>query len=203
MIDQDTSPSNKDQKDILEDKVENEEISVKSRLDYWKELNMMPNKKRFIILSVVFSIIEFAGLLIIAYSFIGSYEKGLFDFAIFLMAPFTGLAVSYFVENQKEALGISAINSTTSIIISLVIFILVEYFLAFPVEFQFSYITYLGIPILFILIQMVVAFTMARVRALYHRYGDSSRVRKSDQALIDELKENRIKRGFEEQNNDE
>lgn len=200
MIDQETSPSDMFQEDDIEENFEDEEIPRKSRLDYWKELQMMPNKKRFIILTVVFSIIELAGLFIIAYAFLGSFEKGLYDFAIFLMAPFTGLAVSYFVENQKEAIGISTINATTSIIISLVVFILVEYFLAFPVPLQLSPITHLGIPFLFIIIQIAVAFTMSRVRALYNRYGDSSRARESDQALIDELKENRMHIDLEENN---
>ncbi|NHK31037.1 MAG: hypothetical protein FK730_06770 [Asgard group archaeon] len=199
MTDQETTP------DInLEDEFEDtEKSSIKTRWEYWKELQIMPNKKRFIILSVVFSIVELAGLFIIAYSFLGSFENGLYDFAIFLMAPFTGLAVSYFVVNQKEAIGISTINATTSIVISLVIFILVEHFLAFPVPFQFSPITHLGIPILFILIQIAVAFTMSRVRSLYQKYGDSSSVRESDQAMIDELKEDRERRGLKEFNEEE
>jgi hypothetical protein len=199
MTDQETIPDT-NLGDELED---TEESSIKTRFKYFKELQMMPNKKRFIILSVVFSIIELAGLFIIAYSFLNSFENGLYDFAIFLMAPFTGLAISYFVENQKEAIGISTINATTSIVISLVIFILVEHFLAFPVPFQFSYITHLGIPVLFILIQIAVAFTMSRVRSLYQKYGDSSHVRESDLAMIEELKEDRRRRGLEDFNEED
>jgi hypothetical protein len=199
MTEQETNPDT----NLDEELEETVESSIKTRFEYFKELQMMPDKKRFIILSVVFSIVELAGLFIIAYSFLNSFENGLYDFAIFMMAPFTGLAISYFVENQKEAIGISAINATTSIVISLVIFILIEHFLAFPVPFQFSPITHIGIPILFILIQIVIAFTMSRVRSLYQRYGDSTYARKSDQAMIEELKEDRRRRGLEDFNEED
>jgi hypothetical protein len=171
---------------------------VQTRLRAWVEMPLIPNKKRFIILSILFSVIELIGILVITYAFINQYELGLFDFSIFIMAPFTGLALSYFVENHKEATGISAINASSSILISLVIYILVKYYRAFPVELTLNPITHFGIPLGFIIVQIAVAFTIARVRNLYRRYGDSTQPRKSDEAMIAELKRSRISRGLEE-----
>ncbi|NHJ46232.1 MAG: hypothetical protein FK733_00455 [Asgard group archaeon] len=186
--------------DNIED-IEDEEVVEKvssTWLESWNKLPMIPNKKRFIVLSIVFSVLELAGLFIIAYAFLGVYPTGLFAFAIFMMAPFTGLALSYFIENKKEAVGISTINAVSSILIYCIIHILLQQFLFFPVNLEFHALTHIGIPLIFMLIQILIAFTMTRVRSLYGRYGDSSKVRKSDQAMIDELRANRIARGIEE-----
>jgi hypothetical protein len=167
-------------------------------LEKWNQLPMIPNKKRFIILSIVFSVLELGGLFTIAYAFLGFDPKGMYDFAIFMMAPFTGLALSYFIENKKEAVGISTINAISSIFIFVIIHILVQQYLSFPTNLEFNAFSHIGIPLIFILIQILIAFTMTRVRSLYGKYGDSSRVRKSDQAMIDELKASRISRGLED-----
>ncbi len=178
--------------------VDDEEVAErKSTIDSWKNLKFMPNKKRFIILSILFSVLELAGLLIFAYSLITEdFPTGLYDFGLFILAPSFGLILSYFVENKKEAIAISSINGGSSIFISLIIYIITEATLEFPDSLNVSFF-FFGIPVMMLLVQIAVAYTMARVRRLYYRYGDSTEYRDSDEAMIKELRESRIKRGIE------
>ena len=120
----------------------------------------------------------------------------MYDFGVFIICPTLGLAISYFVENKKEALAVSAINATTSVVISLLCVILIQNFLEYPQPLTITILLF-GIPAIFILIQIAIAFTMARVRVLYNKYGDSSIPRDSDEAMIAELQQSRMERGLE------
>ncbi len=181
--------------DIIED--EEEVVDKKSVNDSWKNIKFIPNKKHFIILSILFSILELAGLLIFAYSLITEdFPTGLYDFGLFILAPSFGLILSYFVENKKEAVAISSINGGSSIFISLIIYIITEATLEFPDSLNVTF-YFFGIPVLMLLVQIIVAYTMARVRRLYYRYGDSTEYRDGDEAMINELRESRRKRGIE------
>ncbi|MCF2143883.1 MAG: hypothetical protein K9W42_09300 [Candidatus Heimdallarchaeota archaeon] len=170
----------------------------KSMLPKWADLEFVPNKKRFIILTIVFSVLQIAGILAFTYGFLNRYEQGLFDFGIFIFAPFTGLAISYLVENKKEAVGVSAIVGAIAIISSLVVYIIVEVTLGIPQPFEFNVYTVIAIPIVFYLLEIALTYTLARIRGIYRRIGDSSIPRESDEALIAELRKSRIERGLEE-----
>ncbi|MGC9780981.1 MAG: hypothetical protein HZR80_17185 [Candidatus Heimdallarchaeota archaeon] len=195
MTREDESRDIRKDEDIIED--EEEVVDKKSVNDSWKNIKFIPNKKHFIILSILFSILELAGLLIFAYSLITEdFPTGLYDFGLFILAPSFGLILSYFVENKKEAVAISSINGGSSIFISLIIYIITEATLEFPDSLNVTF-YFFGIPVLMLLVQIIVAYTMARVRRLYYRYGDSTEYRDGDEAMINELRESRRKRGIE------
>ena len=191
-----TDPALKQNDEIEEDILMDEEIVESARKASWKEQKYIPNKKRFIILSIVFSVIQLTTLLLFAFVFKGSEGRGMYDFGVFIFCPAMGLAISYFVGNKKEALAVSAINATTSVSISLLCLILVQKFLEYPEPLEIFPLLF-GIPAIFILIQIAIAFTMARVRVLFGKYGDSSIPRDSDEAMIAELRESRKERGLD------
>jgi len=182
--------------EIEEDILKDEEAKETARKASWKEQKYIPNKKRFIILTVVFSVIQLTALLLFAFVLKDSEGRGMYDFGVFIICPTIGLAISYFVENKKEALAVSAINATSSVFISLLCVILIQKFLAYPETLVIRFLLF-GIPAIFIAIQIAIAFTMARVRVLYNKYGDSSIPRDSDEAMIAELRESRKERGLE------
>ena len=128
--------------------------------------------------------------------------RGMYDFGVFIICPTVGLAISYFVESKKEAVAISAINAITSVSISLLCVILVQNFLEYPEPLVITVLLF-GIPAIFILIQIAIAFTMARVRVLFGKYGDSSIPRDSDEAMIAELRQSRRERGLDLEETDE
>ena len=181
--------------DLQLDEELNEE-DEESRRTSWKNQKYIPNKKRFIILSIVFSVIQLTALLLFAFVFKDDQGRGLYDLGIFIICPAIGLSVSYLVENKKEAIAVSTINGITSVSISLICVILVQYYLEYPIPLSITVLLF-GIPAIFILVQIAVAFTMARVRVLYSKYGDSSIPRASDEAMITELKKSRQERGLE------
>ncbi len=182
--------------EIEEDILKDEEAKETARKASWKEQKYIPNKKRFIILTVVFSVIQLTALLLFAFVLKDSEGRGMYDFGVFIICPTIGLAISYFVENKKEALAVSAINATSSVFISLLCVILIQKFLAYPETLVITVLLF-GIPAIFIAIQIAIAFTMARVRVLYNKYGDSSIPRDSDEAMIAELRQSRRERGLE------
>ncbi|NHJ31977.1 MAG: hypothetical protein FK732_03855 [Asgard group archaeon] len=187
-----------EQEKILDDDflLEEEEEELDPRKASWKDQKYIPNKKRFVILSVVFTVIQLTALLLLAFVFKDSEGRGLYDFGVFIICPTIGLAVSYFVENKKEAIAVSAVNSITSVLISLLCLILVQQFLDYPTPLEITVMLF-GIPAIFIIVQIAIAFTMARVRVLYGKYGDSTVPREGDEAMIAELRESRIERGLE------
>lgn len=158
----------------------------------WNELKFIPNKKRFILLTTIITTIEIAGLFIFAYPLTISFGQDLTDLGLFLLPPFTGAFIAYFVQDKKEAISVSSINACASIIPFMLIFTLVEFN---PIPNNALY--YL-IPILAILIQIAVAFTIARMRAIYRTYGDSEVKRESDEVMIKELQVSRQERGLEQ-----
>ncbi len=174
-----------------------EELEEDSKKTSWKNQKYIPSKKRFIILSIVFTIIQLTILLLFAFVFKDDEGNGLYDLGIFIICPAIGLAISYIVENKKEAIAVSAVNGFTSVAISLTCLILVQYYLDYPTPLNITVFLF-GIPAIFILVQIAVAFTMARVRVLYSKYGDSSISRASDEAMIEELKKSRQERGLEQ-----
>lgn len=191
-----TDPVLVQNEEIEEDILHEEETEESMRKASWKEQKYIPNKKRFIILSIVFSVIQLTALLLFAFVLKDSEGRGMYDFGVFIICPIIGLAISYFVENKKEALAVSAINATTSVVISLLFVILIQNFLEYPQPLTIKPLLF-GIPAIFILIQIAIAFTMARVRVLYNKYGDSSIPRDSDEAMIAELRQSRRERGLE------
>lgn len=197
-----TDPALVQNKEIEEDILQEKEAEESMRKASWKEQKYIPNKKRFIILSIVFSVIQLTALLLFAFVLKDSEGRGMYDFGVFIICPIIGLAISYFVENKKEALAVSAINATTSVVISLLCVILIQNFLEYPQPLTIKPLLF-GIPAIFILIQIAIAFTMARVRVLYNKYGDSSIPRDSDEAMIAELRQSRRERGLEAAEADE
>lgn len=191
-----TDPALAQNEEIEEDILQEEEAEESMRKTSWKEQKYIPNKKRFIILTIVFSVIQLTALLLFAFVLIDKEGQGMYDFGVFIICPTIGLAISYFVANKKEALAVSAINATTSVVISLLCVILIQKFLEYPQPLKIT-IPLFGIPAIFILIQIAIAFTMARVRVLYNKYGDSSIPRDSDEAMIAELRQSRRERGLE------
>jgi len=188
--------------EIEEDFLLDEEAVEDKRKASWKEQKYIPNKKRFIILSIVFTVIQLTVLLLFAFVLGDSEGRGMYDFGVFIICPTIGLAVSYFVANKKEALAVSSINAITSVSISLLCLILVQKFLAYPEPLEI-YPLLFGIPVIFILVQIAIAFTMARVRVLYYKYGDSTIPREGDEAMITELRESRKERGLETEETNE
>ena len=182
---------------VEEDIFEDEEIE-ESIVPKWSDLEYIPNKNRFIILTTVFTILELAGLFIFAYAFMDSFPgQGLFDFGLFIMPPFIGASIAYFVENKKEAVAVSFINAIISIPIFILVFGLVIHFAHFPFEsLILEWYAYL-IPVLMAAFQIVIAYLITRFRVLYRRMGDSSRPLESDKAMIEELKKSRRARGLE------
>jgi len=158
----------------------------------WNELKFIPNKKRFILLTTIITAIEIAGLFIFAYPVTKSFGQDLTDLGLFLLPPFTGAFIAYFVQDKKEAISVSCINACASIIPFMLIFTLVS-FNPLP-----NTALYYLIPILAILIQIAVAFTIARMRSIYRAYGDSKIKRESDEVMIKELQVRRQERGLEQ-----
>lgn len=191
-----TDPVLVQNEDIEEDILKDEEAEETTRITSWKEQKYIPNKKRFIILAIVFSAIQLTALLLFAFVLKDNEGRGMYDFGVFIICPVIGLAISYFVENKKEALAVSSVNAITSVSISLLCLILVQKFLAYPEPLVITLLLF-GIPVIFIIIQLAIAFTMARVRVLYNKYGDSSIPRVSDEAMIAELRKSRKERGLE------
>lgn len=174
-----------------------DESEEKPNVPSWSTLPYIPNKKRFIILTTVFSVVELTGMLILAYAFLGSFQGGLWDLGLFLMPPFTGVAIAYFVKHQKEAVAVSFVNAITSIVIFWIIFLSVEASYSIPEAIgALTWLDYV-IPIAMIFIQVAIAYTISRLRNIYRYYGDSSIARESDEAMIAELKESRRQRGLE------
>ncbi|MFW9924174.1 MAG: hypothetical protein ACFFDW_12895 [Candidatus Thorarchaeota archaeon] len=161
----------------------------------WDELKFLPNKKRFLLLALIIGTIEIAGLFILAYP-LSNPELDLSQLGLFLFPPFMGALLAYFVQDKKEAVGISAVNALSSIVPFMLIFTLVELF-AGPEPRIILNVYYFMFPILGIIAQILIAFTITRMRVLYRMYGDSSIPREEDEAMIAELKESRIKRGLE------
>ncbi|MHA1739618.1 MAG: hypothetical protein ACTSXA_01205 [Candidatus Heimdallarchaeota archaeon] len=183
---------------------EEEEEEVQSIVPRWKDLSYIPNKKRFIILTTVFSAVEFAGMIILTYAFLGSFDEGLWDLGLFLMPPFTGVAIAYFVSQQKEAVAVSFVNAVSSIVLFYIIFISVASTSEIPAPLgDLTWYELVLIPLAMIALQVVIAFTIARLRNLYRYYGDATNARASDEAMIKELKQNRIERGLETPTEDE
>ncbi|NHJ86491.1 MAG: hypothetical protein FK734_13585, partial [Asgard group archaeon] len=176
-----------DQTELIEE-ANGEEEHQRSWWDSWKELESFPNKKRFIILSIVITIIELAGFMVFAYAFsTEQFEGGLFDFGLLIMAAFSGLIISYIVTNKKEALITSATNGAISIIIAVIIYTLTTKYLANPESLEIDF-YYFGIPIVSLLVQMVIAFTVTRTRQLYYRYEKTGgKPLKRDEEMIKEL----------------
>ncbi|NHJ04705.1 MAG: hypothetical protein EAX90_07775 [Candidatus Heimdallarchaeota archaeon] len=158
----------------------------------WNELKFIPNKKRFILLTTIITAVEIAGLFIFAYPLTMSFGEDLTDLGLFLLPPFTGAFIAYFVQDKKEAISVSSINACASVLPFMLIFTLVEFN---PIPNNALY--YL-IPILAILIQIAVAFTIARMRTIYRAYGDSEVKRESDEVMIKELQVRRQERGLEQ-----
>ena len=183
--------------DSIEENNENHAQERKSRSkDSWEDLEMIPNRKRFLILSIIISVLELGGFFIFAYAI--TVEGGdLKDLGLFLLPPFMGAFISYFVENKKEATGISAINAITSIIPFTIIYLLLEKFVFHPEEAILIY-DYL-IPGLAIILQIAIGYTLARMRSLYRVYGDSSIPQESDEAMIAELEANKQEKESEEE----
>jgi len=191
---------NLDEEGLDEETDESEEESV---VPSWKDLQFIPNKKRFIILTTVFSVVEFVGMIVLAYAFTDSFVGGLWDLGLFLMPPFTGVAIAYFVAHKKEAIAVSFINAVSSIILFWIIFLSIEAFNHFPKDIgTLQWYDYV-IPIVMILIQVAIAFTIARLRNIYNYYGEAKVSRDSDEAMIEELKESRRIRGLEQYEDDE
>jgi hypothetical protein len=191
-----TDPVVEQIEDIDEDLILDDEEEESERRKSWKNQKYIPNRKRFIILSIVFSVIQLTALLLFAFVLKDDEGRGMFDFGVFIFCPTIGLAVSYFVANKKEALAVSSINAISSVSISLLCLILIQNFLAYPTPLDI-YPLLFGIPAIFICIQIAIAFTMARVRVLYRKYGDSSIPRDGDEAMIDELRKSRQERGLD------
>jgi len=80
--------------DLQLDEELNEE-DEESRRTSWKNQKYIPNKKRFIILSIVFSVIQLTALLLFAFVFKDDQGRGLYDLGIFIICPAIGLSVSY------------------------------------------------------------------------------------------------------------
>ena len=186
-----------------EEFLDDEEDEETSSTPKWTDLPFIPNKKRFNILTAVFTVVEFAGMIIFTYAFLNAYEEGLWDLGLFLMPPFTGVAIAYFVENRKEAVAVSMINAIASIVPFMIIFLSVEAAYGIPTGVtEMSWWDFV-IPLGMIAIQVAIAFTIARLRNIYRYYGDSSYTRESDEAMITELKHSRRKRGLEPDIDDE
>lgn len=190
-----TDPIIEQEEDIDENLILDEEEESERRKS-WKNQKYIPNKKRFIILSIVFTIIQLTALLLFAFVFKDLDGNGMYDLGVFVICPAIGLSVSYLVENKKEALAVSSINAITSVSISLLCLILIQKFLAYPTPLEI-YALFFGIPAIFICVQIALAFTMARVRVLYRKYGDSSIARDGDEAMIEELRKSRKERGLD------
>jgi len=185
------SPSEEEFDDVEEEK-------QKAHFPKWNELQFIPNKKRFLILAILFSALQITGIIAFTFGFLNRYEEGLFDFGIFIFAPFTGLAISYLVESKKEAVAVSAVVGGISISISLIVYVIFESTLGIPQPLEFNVYTLIAIPLVFYLLEIALAFTLARIRGIYRQIGDSTIPRDSDKAMIEELRQNRIARGLEE-----
>jgi len=181
---------------IEEAKVIDDTLEKQKTGKSWDEMKYIPNKKRFNILAIVITLIELGGLFIFAFAFPDAREIGLNILGLLLVPPFMGVIVSYFVQHKKEAFAISFVNALASVLPFMLIHSLVEIFV-YPLEQHFD-VFYFLFPLLGIGLQVAVAFTMSRVRNLYRMYGDPDVERETDEAMIAELRESRIKRGLEE-----
>ena len=159
----------------------------------WNELKFIPNKRRFILLITIVTAIELAGLFIFAYPLTANFGQDITDLGLFLLPPFTGALIAYFVQDKKEAVGVSLINALGSMIPFVLIYSLIEVYALDTPDFTMD-LYYFLIPVLGILIQVAVAFTIARLRVIYRDYGDSNITREDDEAMITELKANKEKR---------
>ncbi|MBD3190108.1 MAG: hypothetical protein GF308_05670 [Candidatus Heimdallarchaeota archaeon] len=170
-----------------------QESSFKIR---WDEI--IVNRKRFRLLTIIFTLIELILLCIITFAFISEENpRGYHPLGLFLIPPFVGAAIAYFVDNAKEAMVIGTINATAAIIPFDVGYII--YDLLFTTGQPTSrevFFEYIGLPILMILIQIAVAITVARTKTTLRQY-ESSGQKARDEALIEELKESRRRRGLE------
>ena len=204
MIEEDTQKSHSDPTELdALDSDEEFDKETDARMPKWSELKFIPNKKRFWILTLIFSVIQIAGIMVFTYAFLKRDPQGYFDFGIFIMAPFTGVVISYLVTSKKEAIAVSGVTGSISIAISLLIYILVEVLADFPNAFVFNIFTHFAIPVIFLLLEIAAAFTLARIQRIYDKIGDSSIPTERDKAMIEELRQSRIARGLEEPEKDE
>ena len=180
---------------VVEEESEESEDSqrYKKTEKSWNDLKFIPNKKRFILLTTIVTAIELAGLFIFAYPLTNNFGQDITDLGLFLLPPFSGALIAYFVQDKKEAVGVSAINASGSLIPFVLIYSLVEVYIIKSPDFQMD-LYYFLIPSLAILIQIAIAFTIARLRVIYRDYGDSSITREDDEALIIELEASREER---------
>lgn len=173
-----------------------EKSESKSPEKSWDELQFIPNKKRFTILAIVISLVEMGGFFIFAYAFSNSTVGGIHELGLLLLPPMLGLVIAYIVQDKKEAVGISTVNAVASIIPFMIIYSLIETLIFPEIEFVVDVVFFL-MPLLGMAFQVAAAYTISRTRTLYRLYGDPDVPRETDEAMIAELKESRIKRGLE------
>ena len=180
-----------------------EESETKSPVKSWDELKFIPNKKRFTIIAIVITLIEIGGFFTFAYAFSNSTVGGMHELGLLLLPPFLGVLIAYFVQDKKEAVGLSSLNAVASIIPFMIIYSIIETQLR-PETFVVNIFFFL-FPLLGMAFQVAAAYTISRTRTLYRLYGDPDVPRETDEAMIAELKESRIRRGLEsppEENSD-
>ncbi len=173
-----------------------DKLEIKNPVKSWDELKFIPNKKRFIILTIVMSLVEIGGFFIFAYAFYNSVGDGMHVLGLLLLPPLLGVLIAYFVQDKKEAVGISSINAVASIIPFMIIYSLIET-LIFPERLFEVNIYFFLFPLLGLAFQVTAAYTISRTRTLYRLYGNPDIPRETDEAMIAELKQSRIERGLE------
>ena len=183
------------EEEAIEDTALEEGSEEKGPEKKWDELQFIPNKRRFIILTIVGTILELAGLFIFAYAFPNAREIGMNILGLLLVPPFLGVLISYFVQDKKEGFAVSIVNAVASVLPFMITHSLIE---VFVYSAQLNDVLYFLFPILGIALQVIVAYTMSRVRNLYKMYEDPTISRESDEAMIAELRKSRIRRGLEE-----
>ncbi|MHA1557094.1 MAG: hypothetical protein ACTSPM_09195, partial [Candidatus Heimdallarchaeota archaeon] len=130
-----------------------------------------------------------------AYAFSNSTVGGMHELGLLLLPPFLGVLIAYFVQNKKEAVGLSSLNAVASIIPFMIIYSIIETQIR-PETFVVNIFFFL-FPLLGMAFQVAAAYTISRTRTLYRLYGDPDVPRETDEAMIAELRESRIKRGLE------
>lgn len=173
-----------------------EKSEIKSPVKSWDELKFIPNKKRFTILAIVITLVEIGGFFIFAYAFSKSIGDGMYVLGLLLLPPSLGVFIAYFVQDKKEAVGVSSVNAVASIIPFMIIYSLIETQFFPEIPFVVNAFFFL-FPLLGMGFQVAAAYTISRTRTLYRLYGDPDVPRETDEAMIAELKESRIKRGLE------